>query len=146
MHVCPDCGKAFRFLSGLKVHSQQHTEPKYHCTKCRLKFKKESYFIKHQKVHLNEPDRTDEGTSEGTNKPVIVVKRPKLEKKFCCAHCSRRFELESVLKQHMIIHTNKIKYSCLVCSQIFNTNEELTEHRLGHVKNGGVPDDFNSSV
>lgn len=52
---------------------------------------------------------------------------------FKCKHCGKEFKTRCNLRQHMLLHTNRIRdFSCHICGKMFYTKGTLTTHISTH--------------
>ncbi|XP_014895055.1 zinc finger and SCAN domain-containing protein 2-like [Poecilia latipinna] len=102
-YSCPQCGKAFRYSSYLKIHMKQHTE-RYFCSICGHKSTSSSNL----KVHI----RTHTG-----------------EKPFSCSVCGKKYTNKASMLSHMSIHDAERKYNCDTCKKSFAWFTELKYHQ-----------------
>lgn len=92
--ICRECGKAFKYLSLLKIHQRSHLESKGHdCPLCRKSFAR----FDHCKTHLNTVH-----CGEVVNGKVIT---PANQQK--CEICGRVFNHAGNFKTHMKIHAGE---------------------------------------
>ena len=82
-HKCPVCQKAFRQLSTMRRHAQQHGEPRHVCHVCDKKFLLKQYLVRHLRTHTG-------------------------EQPYVCADCGRKFaQSENLLKHARRRHGGK---------------------------------------
>ena len=82
-HKCPVCQKAFRQLSTMRRHAQQHGEPRHACHVCDKKFLLKQYLVRHLRTHTG-------------------------EQPYVCADCGRKFaQSENLLKHARRRHGGK---------------------------------------
>lgn len=108
-HKCNICSKKFTEKAGLNQHIQTHSsERPFVCNICTSSFKTKKYLSRHiKKVH----------------NPAIDHE---------CRYCGKKFHYESILKQHMYIHTDERPYKCKVCCKGFNSKYTLNNHSYIH--------------
>lgn len=102
-HSCPQCSKAFRYSSYLKIHMRQHTE-RYFCSVCGHKSTSSSNLKVHMRTHTG-------------------------EKPFSCEICSKKYTNKASMQSHMSVHNAERKYSCDVCKKTFAWFTELKYHQ-----------------
>lgn len=112
-YSCPQCGKAFRYGSYLKIHMKQHTE-RYLCSVCGHKSTSSSNL----KVHI----RTHTG-----------------EKPFSCSLCGKKYTNKASMLSHMSVHDAERKYSCDSCKKSFAWYTELKYHQCVGESSGEQP-------
>uniref|UniRef100_A0A3P9IBI3 C2H2-type domain-containing protein n=1 Tax=Oryzias latipes TaxID=8090 RepID=A0A3P9IBI3_ORYLA len=102
-YSCPQCSKAFRYSSYLKIHMRQHTE-RYFCSVCGHKSTSSSNLKVHMRTHTG-------------------------EKPFSCEICSKKYTNKASMQSHMSVHNAERKYSCDVCKKTFAWFTELKYHQ-----------------
>uniref|UniRef100_A0A3B3IKC3 C2H2-type domain-containing protein n=1 Tax=Oryzias latipes TaxID=8090 RepID=A0A3B3IKC3_ORYLA len=102
-HSCPQCSKAFRYSSYLKIHMRQHTE-RYFCSVCGHKSTSSSNLKVHMRTHTG-------------------------EKPFSCEICSKKYTNKASMQSHMSVHNAERKYSCDICKKTFAWFTELKYHQ-----------------
>ena len=111
-YKCFKCGVKFKCLKYLKSHAvNKHSDPKFSCEMCDMKFRTKSKLISHVKTH---------------------------DSSVVCPLCSKRFKSKQVLKVHKSFKhgktekTVKIKWPCLVCPKVFKSDRGLRKHKELH--------------
>ncbi|XP_069508012.1 zinc finger protein 646 [Ambystoma mexicanum] len=132
-HVCPECGKAFKWQRQLSRHQLLHTLKKYKCDFCGQTFQGKVLFEKHQLEH---------GHSQGDGLQSFGGERSKehtgdVEKPLNIQTTSKR---TGVARRHIRTFKSEIGSNCknLIlqdcepicrsCSCIFSTFDELEAH------------------
>lgn len=132
-YVCALCERRFPINSSLTLHMKRHTGVKDHsCHICGKKFFNKSEVSKHITSHSNQKnfkchlcEDKEYKNKEGLNKHLKIVhdlgtwKAPKLEKKFLCMLCPRRFTFNNKLQRHLLSHTGEKPYKCDYCDKKF---------------------------
>ncbi|MEQ2289044.1 hypothetical protein AMECASPLE_029173 [Ameca splendens] len=119
-YSCPQCSKAFRYSSYLKIHMKQHTE-RYFCSICGHKSTSSSNL----KVHI----RTHTG-----------------EKPFSCSVCGKKYTNKASMLSHMSVHDAERKYSCDVCKKSFAWYTELKYHQCVGESSGEQTHEEDASI
>ncbi|KAK2165518.1 hypothetical protein LSH36_49g07093 [Paralvinella palmiformis] len=103
---CELCDKRFSSWCLLKKHQRVHTlETPYQCQDCLQRFKWQTSLLTH--ACLN---KSGEGTS------------------LKCPDCGKIFNMQCLLKKHMVIHTNLRPFKCDQCDKSFKMRETLKKH------------------
>ncbi|KAM4620077.1 uncharacterized protein ACJ7VT_006802 [Polymixia lowei] len=106
--TCLECGKIFRFSSGLRRHQAVHsTEQRFHCTQCDKKYKNKYSLSKHLDIHTD-------------RKPYV------------CSYCGRAFRLSQSFNRHQRSHTGERPFACTVCNKRFIDKPGLKVHLRVH--------------
>ena len=116
-YVCPTCGMAYVWESGLEIHMRRHTgEKPFVCEKCGRGFITNSNLRKHM-------------TSKkcGSLRPLNSL--PKGDKKYGCEICSKSFRTEFHLRKHVPTHTNNYDYKCDKCNKQFLNKFTFQRHQ-----------------
>lgn len=102
-YSCPQCGKAYRYESYLKLHMKQHTD-RYHCSVCGHKSTSSSNLKVHMRTHTG-------------------------EKPFGCSLCDKKYANKASMLSHMSVHDAERKYSCDACKKSFAWYTGLKYHQ-----------------
>lgn len=134
--VCEICGKSTR---NIKNHMDSHaTEKLYNCDQCGKKFKFKSGLVIHKAVHNSTPRKTCEVC--GKTFHVLAQYRKHFvyhanERKFSCETCGKAFHTKEILTVHMRMHTDERPFSCPECGKTFRTAGCVSRHkRIVHKK------------
>ena len=50
-----------------------------------------------------------------------------------CAVCGKRFTTSTLLKRHLVVHTDDKPFACDLCGKTFNIMSNMKRHKLTHV-------------
>lgn len=164
---CNICGQVFLSFSNLNRHNLLHTNKMYECPFCAKLMKRKDYVKQHvRKVHkdqniLENPIDFDkythivepevEGSEEqkgikteyndDDDSETVKPHRSKVVAglgKKVCPECSKLFDTQEELEQHMIeVHNKELKdaaYTCQACKKQFKTLVSYQVHKLSHRK------------
>lgn len=143
-YVCVLCERRFPINSSLTLHMKRHTGNRDHpCHICDKKFFNKSEVTKHILSHSNQKrfkcnicGDKEYKNKEGLNKHMKVIhdigtwKAPKLEKKFLCSLCPKKFTFNNKLQRHLVTHTGEKPYKCDFCDKKFSD----TYYRKSHMR------------
>uniref|UniRef100_A0A8C5RXH1 Zinc finger protein 445 n=1 Tax=Laticauda laticaudata TaxID=8630 RepID=A0A8C5RXH1_LATLA len=136
-HLCPECGKGFRWPSELATHQKTHNKNKHYlCPECGKGFQWPSELIAHQRSHAGNslPAIADceNSNSQPPNPPHQGTGMT--EKRHLCGECGKAFRWPSELATHQRIHTGEKRYFCTECGKGFIWPSELAAHQRTHTE------------
>ncbi|XP_050316003.1 zinc finger protein 62-like [Anthonomus grandis grandis] len=143
-YMCMLCERKFPISSSLTLHMKRHTGNRDHsCHICGKTFFNKSEVNKHMLCHSNQKKfkcnlcvDKEYKNKEGLNKHLKLVhdlgtwKVPKLEKKFECSLCPKKFIFNNKLQRHMLTHTGEKPFKCDFCDKKFSD----IYYRKSHMK------------
>lgn len=137
---CDVCKKMFDKLRSLKYHLRQcHSGPnKYKCHQCHEKFstmktKKDHMIEVHGAEYAKIPCLACDKTFRDKNGLRVHTQRDHLmERRFKCTDCVKSFYTNSMLKNHMVIHSGEREFKCELCGKDFSRKKTLQTHMRTH--------------
>ena len=147
-----DCEKSFKLNSSLRCHKKIHEKDKNtsQCPECGKKFSQRSSFRTHFQTHFRDPEnrpfkcnqpgcersfyqersiKYHKSTAHGIGEPIV---KKELPSSYVCDFCQKSFKLQSLLKQHILIHIEveqqNRKHKCDKCEASFKRPEHLKLH------------------
>lgn len=149
---CGICKKMFKKLKYVKDHLKLHIgKTSLVCEICGKLFRRAFNLKQHHKIHQSkenseqpdaittdhsiEPTNQKSSTNEYNHQPMPKSNKNSLERQtqlYTCNICSKTFQLQLYLKQHMKIHTSLKPYVCDYCEMGFSQRAYLTKHRRIH--------------
>ncbi|XP_068099795.1 zinc finger protein 436-like isoform X2 [Hyperolius riggenbachi] len=135
-YLCSDCGKGFRFKSGLLTHQRIHTaERPYSCPECGKCFSQKSNLLQHQRSHREERPYSCPECGKYFGRKVYLIRHKRThtgERPHLCPECGKCFSLKANLIKHKRLHTGEQPYSCPECGKCFNIKANLLRHQKSH--------------
>lgn len=167
---CDICGQVFLSVANMNRHSLLHTNKMYECPFCAKLMKRQDYVKQHiRKVHKDQDIEKNpidfkkythiiEPEAEGSDGQNEIKREPADQEnmdvkpsrarvvtglgKKVCPECSKLFDTEGELEEHMILlHKKELKdaaYTCLACKKEFKTLVSYQVHKLSHRKKDHV--------
>ncbi|XP_063709302.1 zinc finger protein 26 [Culicoides brevitarsis] len=136
LHVCHECGKAFKKSSALRSHSKRHLSIKTNiCEICNKSFVLPVELKRHLRVHTGEKPYDCRYCEKKFSDFGTRVKHERIhtqEKPFECPFCLKTFTYSNVLKFHIMIHTGEKQYACEHCNKRFIKAHQLKCHLVTH--------------
>ncbi|XP_026472937.1 zinc finger protein 83-like [Ctenocephalides felis] len=101
--VC-DCGKRFKTIHRLKLHTDTHRDTQYECPVCFLQLNTKRTLRQHLVIH-------------------------KEIRAYTCKICQKSFKRYKGLKTHEILHSGRRPYTCPFCDRTFTNGSNCRSHK-----------------
>lgn len=146
----PECGKTFKLSSSFRCHQKTHEKGFHSCPECGKKFAQRSSLRAHFQTHFRDPEnrpfkcnhpnctrsfyqersiKYHKSTAHGIGEPIV---KKELAPTYFCDFCQKSFQLQSLLKRHILIHIEEEKatrkHKCDKCEASFKRPEHLRLH------------------
>lgn len=138
MYQCEICSKTCKDKTKLKLHREIHTNQRnVICQQCGKGFKTMNCLRNHKRTHM--PERVYYGCDQCDKKYTQKVQLKKHieivhmhRRDFMCTTCGSSFGTKSVLKMHMLSHSDFRSEECSVCGFRVHTKAKLRRHMKSH--------------
>ena len=135
--LCPDCGKGFGNVEGMRTHfeSKHCTEKPLTCALCPKKFSENRWLEKHMNmIHHGNRYKCNLCDKSFTNKFYLVThsRIHSGEKPFSCEICSKKFMIKAAADRHMSTHRVKSSektFQCKLCDKSYLNYTNLQDHK-----------------
>lgn len=135
---CDICSKTFKDKTKLKLHREIHTDQRnVKCQQCGKGFKTMNCLRNHKRTHLVERtlygcDKCDKKYTQKVQlkKHIEIVHMNRRD--FTCTTCGSSFGTKSVLKMHMLSHSDVRSEQCGICGFKVHTKAKLRRHMKSH--------------
>ncbi|KAH8347577.1 hypothetical protein KR059_012975 [Drosophila kikkawai] len=137
IYFCDQCGKEFNDKGNLNLHLVRHTGVKpFECPDCG----KREFSMYLMNIHIRVKHRgekpfvckyCDESFSDSTQRSRHQSRMHELKvanRRYNCAFCDLRFEVQSQLKKHEVVHSGQRNYPCEICNVAFTRKFNLQTH------------------
>ena len=143
--LCKICGKRYTTKPNLERHpcrpknDQNDTGRSFKCEICHKEFTRPDLLNEHVDNHVCEPDSSrdvSQETEQSSNAEMHMPERPfpcKIQHRFACKICGKRYTKKSNLQRHMWRHTDDA-YECELCQKLFTRVDLLKQHVDAHMK------------
>lgn len=139
LYECDYCSKQFLLKKSIIDHFHNvHLHIKKHrCAHCTKRFDKIHDLRRHQSVHKNQKEQSNENKLKCEFCPRLLANKKTMKihlkthtgiKPYECDYCERKFLKPGCLKRHQMSHTGERPFRCDVCFQRFSRNHLLTDH------------------
>ncbi|XP_061736358.1 zinc finger protein 721-like isoform X2 [Nerophis ophidion] len=142
-YACPVCGKPFKNIESLKIHSRIHTaNSPFACSECGKTFISSCSLKRHELAHRGEKNYHCEQCGKAflyASYLAVHLKTHSGERPHLCAICGKSYTRAETLKVHLRVHTGEKPYTCEVCGKSFYYFQGYRSHRMIHEKKPKPP-------
>ncbi|XP_072529545.1 uncharacterized protein [Salminus brasiliensis] len=136
-HVCPMCGKGYRFPGMLKAHQRTHTgERPFQCTasRCGRRFSHIQALRRHRLIHV--PKNVHKAPDEAPDEDVMEKEEPQSQESelYDCLYCGESFSSLSARRDHHKTHSEEEMNRCSDCGKQLSCQAALIRHKRGHLE------------
>lgn len=144
LHTCPHCENTFYDPGVLKNHISTHSTERSHvCTICQKAFLTLRVLQSHMTMYRNTRPFMCQDCGKRfkrqTHLNVLTVTHTDIDKGYICTFCNISYARDSTLKEHLNIHTGKLKHQCQYCELAFVSSTVLKNHRSSSVHSSERP-------
>jgi KRAB domain-containing zinc finger protein len=137
---CKECGKMFKFKSGLQTHQKTHdpnyTHNLFTCAECGKEYSMKHQYDAHVRRHTEVRPYRCEICLKAFWSPHDLQYHETIHtglRPFKCTHCDMSFARDLDRKKHFVVkHTEPNKYACSICPVKYNRKDQLLVHELNH--------------
>ncbi|XP_070546148.1 zinc finger protein 320-like isoform X1 [Ptychodera flava] len=130
---CDVCKRVFSYRSALTKHKRIHSERKFDCRYCDMKFTTEGIRSTHEKELHSEVSAVCTVCEEKFDtraKMANHLRTAHIKPGFKCSFCNKKFHSMVGWKAHLETHgLLSSKYSCKICKKVFYIKSEYRKHR-----------------
>ncbi|XP_076081597.1 uncharacterized protein LOC143052448 [Mytilus galloprovincialis] len=139
---CEDCGARFHGNSQLMVHKRTHNGSRpFSCNYCDKKFLNSGNCSAHvNKVHFGKAKESRyycDVCNKGFHYKSVLKKHMMIhtdEKIYKCEYCSKTFSWKLCYDLHLKLHSGEAMHECSICQKTYPTNHILEKHMNTHTK------------
>ncbi|XP_030588774.1 gastrula zinc finger protein XlCGF26.1-like [Archocentrus centrarchus] len=137
-YACPDCGKRFKHIKSVKMHTHIHSGDSPHlCSECGKSCVTIEVLKKHKLTHTAEKnyhcDQCGRAFLQFYNLN-LHLKTHTGERSFLCSICGKSYSRADTLKVHLRVHTGENPYTCKICGKCFYYYQGYQAHVKIHDK------------
>ncbi|XP_034490651.1 zinc finger protein 239 isoform X2 [Drosophila innubila] len=142
-HVCSVCGKGFRQLNKLRMHSVIHTDERPHeCDICGKGFRFANYLLVHRRLHTGEKPYSC--TVASCNMCFHSIHARRMHVKLQHVSSKRDDKEEEQLnererQQETATSTASLSYTCPICGRVLTDQCYLNTHLKRHYNQRDFP-------
>lgn len=132
---CKYCAKSFTFKSALDRHTKKHPDELRFACRCGRRFiaaKKLNTHEKKCKARQYECFACKQNMQSKTYLKLHMKRMHRGKLPFQCRFCSKGFQQDCDLRQHLQAHEDNKQFQCNICEKAFTTNKNLKRHLMMH--------------
>ncbi len=138
--VCDECGKSYKYFSGLYTHKRIHDQnyiKKYSCSVCDYSNDNIYHLYSHINAHNNKKEEAeiitnDRKLNRQPNKHRNTKKQQ--DKLYECPYCDKKYYYRQTIQVHLKTHEkNRVyKFSCDECDFKCDHKTQFSKHMNSH--------------
>lgn len=136
-HLCPDCGKTFKSISGLRRHRLRHGgRESIVCDICSRTFVEKGHYDGHMKTHsIGEKEKCGKCGKTFSYKSTLVRHAATCNpvtpvRKYVCGECGLYFDRSETLNDHLKgVHQHDRRFACDTCGATYAWRSSLSKHK-----------------
>jgi len=130
------CGGKFVHQRNLDRHESIHLwEKPFSCSFCDKKFYRKDLLKSHERCHKGKLPQCNlcRGRFVKLKEHIANIHSTSNREHFCSV-CKKGFRMITLVRRHMLTHTDERNYSCQDCGARFPTKNQVKKHMVSHTK------------